>query len=71
MRRNLCGSGKRNKKKTLAGIGEGVIIFIRGKDSLTTETEDIVAYLKTKVPNIELYEIDGQQDIYSYILILE
>ena len=48
-----------------------VCIFIRGKDSLTTETEEIVSYLKKKVPNLELYEIDGGQDIYSYILILE
>jgi len=48
-----------------------VCIFIRGKDSLTAETEEIVSYLKTKEPNLELYEIDGEQDIYSYILILE
>ena len=48
-----------------------VCIFIRGKDSLTTETEEIVSYLNKKVPNLELYNIDGGQDIYSYILILE
>ena len=48
-----------------------VCILIRGADSTSYEEEEVKNYLLLKHPGIEVYEIDGQQDIYSYIFIVE
>ena len=75
--KTIVASGKDRKSAALAMIDKmdftdhEVCIFIRGKDSLTNETTELTDYLKSKHPNVEVYNIDGGQDIYSYILILE
>lgn len=48
-----------------------VCILIRGNDSMTVEFDEIVAKVKNEHPMIEVYSIDGGQDVYSYIFILE
>ena len=48
-----------------------VCIIIRGKDSLTGEHTQIYDYISKTHPGVEIYQIDGGQDVYSYILILE
>ena len=47
-----------------------VCIFIRGIDSTTYESEEVKKYLQLKHPGVEINEVDGGQDIYSYILIV-
>ena len=42
-----------------------------GNDALPEEREELHSYLKKKYPDIELYMVDGGQEIYSYILIAE
>lgn len=42
-----------------------------GNDALPEESEELHSYLKKKYPDIELYMVDGGQEIYSYILIAE
>ena len=46
-------------------------IFIRGVDSTEEEAAEIEAYLHQKHPSTEVYAINGGQEIYSYILVLE
>lgn len=48
-----------------------VCILIRGNDSMTVEFEEIIAKVKKLHPGVEIYTIDGGQDVYSYIYILE
>ena len=48
-----------------------VCILIRGLDSTEYEAKEIKNYIMSKYPSVEVYEIDGGQDIYSYIFILE
>ena len=67
-----------DRKKTAFQTVEGidftdheVCILIRGVDSTSYEEEEVRNYLMLKHPGIEVYEIDGGQDIYSYIFIVE
>lgn len=46
-------------------------ILIRGKDTDTAEAEQIKTYMSSHYPGKEVYLIDGMQEIYDYILILE
>ena len=48
-----------------------VCIFIRGTDSDEKEASEISDYIKQKHNGTEIFEIDGGQDIYSYIMVLE
>lgn len=48
-----------------------ICILICGKDSDAAETEEIKNYLSSKHSACEIYVIDGEQDIYHYIMIVE
>ncbi|MCQ2592993.1 MAG: DAK2 domain-containing protein [Treponema sp.] len=48
-----------------------VCILIRGADSSSAERDEIKKYIEEKHPGTEIYTINGKQDIYSYILIVE
>lgn len=48
-----------------------ICLCIRGKDAPNYEFDELCKYLKSKHPNVELYPIEGGQDIYSYIFIVE
>lgn len=48
-----------------------IIIMVYGKDTLPEEVEEIQSYIEEKSPSTELYTINGEQDIYSYVLIAE
>lgn len=48
-----------------------ICILICGKASDAAETEEIRSYLSSKHPMCEVYVIDGGQDVYHYILIVE
>ena len=46
-------------------------ILICGKDATDEEAQRIEAYIKARYKNKELYIINGGQDVYDYILIVE
>ena len=46
-------------------------ILIYGKDATDEEAQRIEAYIKARYKNKELYIINGGQDVYDYILIVE
>ena len=46
-------------------------ILICGKDATDEEAAQIEAYIKARYKNKELYIINGGQDVYDYILIIE
>lgn len=48
-----------------------ICILLTGKDADAKETEEVRKYLKEKHPMCELYEINGGQDVYHYVLIVE
>ncbi|MBR5515182.1 MAG: DAK2 domain-containing protein [Clostridia bacterium] len=48
-----------------------IIILINGNDSTKEEAQEIYTHLESKAPYSEIYTINGEQDIYSYILIAE
>lgn len=48
-----------------------ICILIRGKDVPEDESGNIEKYITAHYPGKEVYVIDGMQDIYDYILILE
>ncbi|MCR4735218.1 MAG: DAK2 domain-containing protein [Treponema sp.] len=48
-----------------------ICLFIRGVDSTSYEAQELEKYLKLKHPGVEIYSVEGGQDIYSYILIVE
>ena len=47
-----------------------ICILIAGVDSTPDEVEDIKNHIE-KTQSVEVYCIEGKQDIYSYILIVE
>ncbi len=48
-----------------------ICIVIRGKDSDEAEANQIENYITSTYPGKEVYVIDGMQEVYDYILILE
>ncbi|MBQ8716444.1 MAG: DAK2 domain-containing protein [Clostridia bacterium] len=48
-----------------------VLIAICGKDTSAADMDAVRAYVNEHFPNVELYEIDGGQDIYHFIFVLE
>lgn len=48
-----------------------ICIIVRGTDSTAEEADRISSYINANYRNTEVYIIDGQQDVYSYILIVE
>ena len=50
---------------------KSVVIAIRGKNATAAQTEKIKEYLKQTSPELEFYEFEGGQDVYSYIFVIE
>ncbi len=48
-----------------------VLIAICGKDTTAADMDAVRAYVQENFPALELYEIDGGQDIYHFIFVLE
>ena len=48
-----------------------ICIVVRGADSEETEAEQVAAHIRKAHPGCEVFVIDGGQEIYSYILIIE
>ena len=48
-----------------------VLIAICGKDTTAADMDVVRAYIGEHFPSVELYEIDGGQDIYHFIFVLE
>ena len=48
-----------------------VLIAICGKDTSAADMDAVRAYVGEHFPSVELYEIDGGQDIYHFIFVLE
>jgi dihydroxyacetone kinase-like predicted kinase len=47
------------------------LIAVYGKDVTAEEKEKTEKIVATQYPHVEFYSIDGGQDVYDYILILE
>lgn len=55
-----------------AGVKEhDICVVICGKDSTDDEADDIYSYICSHYPGKEVYVINGGQDVYDYILIIE
>ncbi len=48
-----------------------ICLLLRGKDADPDEAAALQAEFQSRYPSKELYVIDGQQEVYDYILILE
>ena len=48
-----------------------VCIVICGRDATREDMDEVRAFLKQNYPEMELFEIDGKQDIYSFIFVIE
>ncbi len=48
-----------------------VCILFCGKEACTEEAGQIESYINSKYPGKEVYVIDGGQDVYDYILVVE
>ena len=48
-----------------------VIIAICGRDTTAEEIKEVREYINKTYPRMELYEVDGGQDVYSFIFALE
>ena len=48
-----------------------VLIAICGKDTTSADMDEVRDYVQKNFPSLELYEIDGGQDIYHFIFVLE
>ena len=61
-------------KKMLTGTDlseKYIITVITGADALPNETEEILTFISENYSDIETDVVDGQQEVYSYILSLE
>ncbi len=47
------------------------VIAVYGESVTLSEREQVAAFVKEKYPEIEFYEIDGEQKVYEFIVILE
>lgn len=47
--------------------GKEVIIVILGKDAEKSDMDKVRSYINAHYPRVELYEVDGGQDVYSFI----
>lgn len=47
------------------------LITVNGKTATTKEKALLVGYLSEKYPNLEVYEIEGGQDVYDFLFIIE
>ena len=50
---------------------KSVIIAICGKDASATDMDSVRTFVKETYPNTELFEIEGGQDIYHFIFVIE
>lgn len=57
--------------KTLDWARHEAVILVRGAEGSAEESERIAAALRALRRGLEVYPVDGGQDIYSYILIAE
>ena len=48
-----------------------VLIAICGKDATAADMDAVRAFVRAEYPQIELFEIDGGQDVYHFIFVFE
>ncbi len=61
-------------KKLLSAIDmtdREVVIAICGKDAKKDDMDEVRAFVRAEYPQIELFEIDGKQDVYHFIFVFE
>ncbi len=51
--------------------GHEICILFRGLDSEAEEAEEIAAHIRCAHPGCEVFVLDGGQEIYSYLLVVE
>lgn len=47
------------------------LIVVHGKGVTDEESQTLHAFMKTSYPRVEVYDIDGGQDVYDFLLIIE
>lgn len=50
---------------------KSIIIAMRGKTATQNDTEVIADYVRKNHPDLEFYDFDGGQDVYSFIFVVE
>ena len=50
---------------------KAVIITLCGKDGTSEQAEEISDFIRDRFPMLEGYAIDGKQDVYPFIFILQ
>lgn len=53
------------------GENKSFVIAIYGKGVLDKEKSDFAEFIKNELPDVEFYEIDGEQEVYDFIMIAE
>ena len=51
--------------------GRDYVILIYGAEATDEERAAVSSYIAEKYPRVELYEIDGGQDVYDFLMIVE
>ena len=46
-------------------------IVISGKDAMADESKELESYFNERYPELEIYLVDGGQEVYDYILVFE
>jgi DAK2 domain fusion protein YloV len=51
--------------------GDEIVSIFTGEDAEQSETEEIIAYVQSKYPNVEVEELPGGQPLYVYLFAVE
>ena len=57
--------------KNIISADTSILLIFRGADAPASESEELAEFARENFPAAEIYEIDGKQEIYDFILVSE
>lgn len=57
--------------KNIISADVNILLIFRGAEASASESEELAEFARENFPAAEVYEIDGKQEIYDYILVSE
>lgn len=57
--------------KNIISADTSILLIFRGADAPASEAEELAEFARENFPAAEIYEIDGKQEIYDFILVSE
>lgn len=57
--------------KNIISADASILLIFRGADAPASEAEELAEFARESFPAAEIYEIDGKQEIYDFILVSE